>query len=489
MFTKSSRVTLTFALFAVILVLFVETACAQDDASHFIALSGNETIFVGKAGITGLTRTVNIIGLTDETVTVTLYPSELYDNKSGRSISPSKFNINPNSFPLTRNNVATVNISLDTSDLSEGNYLGTIIVTAANATSIELANINVTVRIESGYSSVISLIFLLTIAILTAVAFALGELRHVGKFLVVVFGMAAVTLWLLSVYTSSFLDPGNIIATVLIGNLVGYIVYYVKDEREENRDLEKTSREIRNKGLGTDIELIRNLLGEITAHYTSFTSPYFKSGSISRKIWDASAKQGVVSDLPTYRLEKYYSFVDVYNRYYSRAIKLLKEKKREDVPKAEFDFSLFESFRKQYAELEKTIFVNLQYDLGLVTTMCLSPQRTEYPRISRALLYELVDCDVLKPRKDETKETYKTKIKDWDLKSHDFEKIAEEIYRGGSTHKFLGHVDKQFNDRYKELREIVERLPLLSEENSEPQKPAIKGAFALDFDTEKENNK
>ena len=138
----------------------------------------------------------------------------------------------------------------------------------------------------------------------------------------------------------------------------------------------------------------------------SFNSKFYEeNGLLSDRIWKQDRREGASSDFPLIRLEKYYSLVKIHNNYYSYALKLKKEQETLSfmvinsrsivprglfVPSVEFDFAAFDNFRKQYSELEGILFVNLQYDLGRLTSLSLSPLRMDYPRITRPLLYVLV---------------------------------------------------------------------------------------------------
>lgn len=487
---KSIKITqiliLCAVLFLVLSVSFFEITRAQG-TSDFVILSDTQVSLVGIEGGAVLSRSVNVIGIADGPVTVTVFPTELYDKDSGASISGSAINISQSSFTLTRNGEEIINISLNIAGATAGNYVGTIIVTAENGTTIEHTNINVTVTIKTIISSILPWIFLSGIVVSTAIAFLLGERRHSSKFVVVAVGMVAVSLWLASIKLSSFFDPNNIISTILIGNLVGYIVYYVKDVRESNKDLEKTTREIRNKGLETDIELIRNLFGEITAHHTSFVSDYSESGLLSRKVWDASAKEGIISDLPTRKLEEYYSFVNIYNRYYAHAVELLNKKKMKDITEAEFDFKKFDVFRTAYSELENVIFINLQYDIGLVSYTRLSPLESGYPRVSRMLLYALIDCGALKPPIKDTRESYKAKIKNREIKDSEFVRIVKEIYTTENTELFLGLIECRFNEKYEKVRKALEPMdpPVTEKPDLSKEEADVKGTFTLNLGAKK----
>ncbi|MGD0978309.1 MAG: hypothetical protein ABR962_04115 [Candidatus Bathyarchaeia archaeon] len=488
------KATIIFVLVLITLLATVGSAIAQNSVPSLVAVSNSQLSYFGVEGVSSLNRTISIIGIVDENVNVTVISGDLYNNNTGKVISSYEVTISPPSFSLSKGDVANVSISLETVGKGAGTYQGVILVTATTTTTnVTISNIAITANIESKNALLVQYGIIFVILVLIAVALLFGETDtfRFTKFVVVVSGLVAVGLWLVSIVTSSITDTGNIISTILIAPFIGYVIYYVKDKREDRRDREKTSRTIRNTGIAGDIDILRNLMGEITAHYSSFISVYDESGLVSRKAWDSSRKQGIVLDVPLLRLEEYYHLINSYNRYYLRAAKLTKEKKKQSITKKEFDYDLFDEFRKAYAELEKILFVNLQYDLGWLSNTCLSPLKVEYPRSTRTLLFELVDCGALKPPEFVDKEKYKDRIRDWELGPRDFQKINEQIYRGENTQKFLKHVDEQFKTKYHKLIGSFELLPPLPEDSKDSKNgnPLVKGTFTLDVDEKKEGEK
>jgi hypothetical protein len=313
----------------------------------------------------------------------------------------------------------------------------------------------------------------------------------------------------------------------------------VKDKRTERLELEKASRGIRAKGIENDINLIRAIMGETATHCASFkphlykpvekptqkpTNPppkqttdfdefrkilFIESGILNRKVWAESCKQGQVADLPLLELEQYYDFLDTYNRYYSRAIKLTTGNKPSQVDPKDFDFKIFDDFRKAYAELETVIFVYLSYILGHLTKACLSPLKVEYRRISRTLLLRLISYGILraeyykkqiecfltyhgkdadynsylKERKKELgKEDFATEIeaetlryiiKKWHFDADDIEGIYEEIYKRENIPRIYRKIADDFEDKYVLLKNIVARLPPITDEPEERKKKRI----------------
>ena len=202
--------------------------------------------------------------------------------------------------------------------------------------------------------------------------------------------------------------------SVLMVPFIAVVVDYVKKRRDEKVERIKTSRAALTKASTEDITWLTKVIGETTTHYASFNpkfegideipeSPqilYHKNGLLKREYWDKNYKQGAAADLPALHLEKYYDYIDLYNQYYEAAILLTKGKtitEFEDLKKKPF-LKKFEAFRKKYAELETVLFVYMSYFIGLFGMHNLSPLEIEYPRITRVLLYKLLDYGILNPR-------------------------------------------------------------------------------------------
>lgn len=478
------------ALFLISLVNSIAVAAAQDSVPQLIALSANELNFYGEEGTTQLSRTLTIVGLAEEEVQVTLFPAELYDNSSGKNVSIVAIE----SFSVRKNEEKIANILLNTSRASAGTYQGAIIVTATTPENITTTTITVTakIEIEKPLLSVSQLIVIVLFII--PMFFGLywkdewdKKWFVPKKRLVVVFlGIFVAAVFIGAMVTSIFGDL-TILSSALIAPFIAYVISYVKDKRTERLEKEKASRKIRNTGIEKDIELIRNVMGETATHCASFrpnlyeenTTPqeenniphgeneklpgseydafhrilYNESGLLSKKVWEKSRRQGMISDLPMLELEKYYDYIDLYNRYYSCAIKLTKVKKPSKISPNKFDFERFEKFREQYAELEKVIFVYLSYILGLLSKTYLSPLKVEYRRVTRTLMKKLIDYEILDPNNHKHGiEKFKVKyekepffVKFVEKKLNEFKKKEAEL-KEQSKEQSKGEVEKWDNN-------------------------------------------
>jgi multisubunit Na+/H+ antiporter MnhG subunit len=382
----------------------------EDSQSGLIALSNNNLTFSGDMNTNLLQRTIIVVGLEDD-VQVNFFSGKLYDATSQNEISVQS--VEP--FSVSKNDPRTVNIAVDTSGATAETYYGSIIVTATTTENSTTTNIDVTVTI-TGEEPPLTNLYLIMGIVLVMVFSAIG-LATKDKFLWLSISLicAALIIWFSSVIATVFKDPVlTAIGTAIIAPAAGYAIDAAKKRRDERVDKIKSATQILTGSIKDDIEWLRSVIGETTTHYASFnpkfegvkkipTTPkilYQKSELLSREYWDKNPKQGAVSDLPMLHLEKYYDYIDLYNRYYEAAIMLTKGKTNEEfeeLQQGEF-LTSFETFREKYAELETVLFVYMSYLIGLFGQTRLSPLKTEYPRITRVLLYRLLNYGILKPK-------------------------------------------------------------------------------------------
>ncbi|MBN1357222.1 hypothetical protein JW988_00475, partial [Candidatus Bathyarchaeota archaeon] len=391
-----------FLLIFVIIFLAIGSVAvttAQDGVYPLLAISSSELDFYAEENGAPQTIELTLVGLAPgEGVDVKIVDAKLYDNSSeGDGVI---VNISEDVFDLEQNENKSITLTFDPSGEKAGVYEGVLIITATNKTAsaeILTTNIKLTAKIESAplwYKSVyaqILFVFGAIAPIFVGLAIPdkevpwekpkrfkdwLPDHKYSKRFWLVVLGAISVSFWLISIVSLSFTEPGTIINTVLVTPFLTYVISFVKDKRTERLEKEKASRTIRNTGIEKDIELLRSIIGEISTHCASFNPHLYqkefefetrtysigkhqttafdncykilfnKSGSLSRKVWDDSRKQGLVADLPILELEKYYDFIEFYNRYYSRALNLLtlketKDIKPSDIETDKFDFSSF----------------------------------------------------------------------------------------------------------------------------------------------------
>jgi hypothetical protein len=438
---------LFFVLILFSLVSSIAVAAAQSSAANTVVVAPSTLSFAGKEGQTQLDRTLTFVGNSNQTVTVTLTPTDLYDNNTGQSLSASDIEITPSNFTIAINQT-TVTVSLNISQTEGGTYQGALLLTTAvtNPTTgtlqIAVRSIGVSVVIQPGTRSLISTIvsyqFLLlaVIMILVGATLAFGENDWPLKNLVVVgLGVFVTSLWAAMLIIYGFSAGNSILTTV--GTIVmipffAFVINYVNNQISTQNDRKKTARGIENEGNTSDINMVRSVLAELETHSASFKPDpyerhgndrkpdpqttldhyepsegtknldldqrilYNESGKISRKVWDDQCKQGMMSELPLLELGLYYNFVNIYNGFYSYAVDLTRDKTN---PQYKTILDKFEAFRSAYGELETVLYVHLSYYMGMYIKKNLSPLPIEYPRVNRIILTTLMDYDILDPTK------------------------------------------------------------------------------------------
>jgi hypothetical protein len=544
----------------------------EDCTSQLIALSTNELDYIGNENAS-LLRTLRVIGIGPGEVNVTLFRADLFDNSSGKTFPASRIGIVEKNFTLTQNQEKIVNITLNTLEGDEGTYRGVMVVTAIdidnaiNATSLTIhVTANIQIEEKTGlcveflrYRSISLILVLMGIAcaiekLVVPMDKLRGHKETIKLFVVVIFGILVAFIYVTILVNAEFGDLSSAIypaiSTVIVAPFLGYVISYVNDQRKRWNEAIKNARETKNKGINKDIEIIRNLIGEFATHFASFKPNLFEEiipssnqtntssstseivtsseilypegGLLSKKVWEENRRQGMISNLPMLELEKYYGFIELYNRYYSCAIELTKGKKHEvkftlskdkkyvvdeitndDTQSPILQFiKEFEKFRYDLAELETVLYVHLSYYLGLFSTSYLSPLRVEYPRVTRTLLYKLIDYKVLDSSNylhktdltDDFDNEFKEIIKKWRLNAQQVRAIIKDIYHEDKIQLFLREVEPDFKTKYLQVKKSIGTLPSLHEKCVEKEKEkqiTVKGSFTVDLENEenKENRK
>ena len=468
-----------------------------------IALSSTTIQFYGKEDTILKTRNLIIIGLEDR-VNVTLVPTDLYSNGTDESIF---VNLSENNLLVNKTNQELVKIELSSPDKA-GTYNGVIMVIASIAgENFTTTYISVVAVIETApvwsdefvkWGIVVFIGILVCCGMLVPdywklrIDYPKWKLRiplikkiipnnakvvFIKKYIVVISGIIVAFLWFFSLLSNPFGDPAVVLQTVLITPFITYALGIVKDQRTERLEKEKASRTIRDDGIKKDIDLIRKLIGEMATHYASFNpncyeeklnkppddTPYLlyhKTGLLSKKVWDESCKQGFVADIHTLHLENYYDHIPFYNQCYIHAMTLISI----HAPASKQTFlKLFENFRKTYGELQKVLFVYLSYTLELFSKTVLSPMKLEYPRITRTLLYNLIDYEILIPFQ------FIERLSRFNTEEVAKELVVKELARESVVKELKRELAREFGypkERLEELQKLVEKLKTLVSELS-----------------------
>jgi len=499
---------------------------AQNSNSNALVVTPSGLVIEGIQG-DNVTRNLSFVGTANGTIDVQLFTSDLIDNATGKMLPSSQLALNSSQFSIIRNQQENIGVKAITKGFDTGTYQGTILVVAnqVNANS-STVSIGISVRIEppkSLFGSIYQTIIIGLIIGLSIIGFIYGQSGPWRTTEIVVsISIAIASLWVYTVINYTFNDVNTIISTVLIAPFLAYSANFLTEKRSEQNSKATASATVLKDGTKDDVELIRNIMGELVTHYASFDpyryskndlpsreetfpsteaannettsvgkneilSPeilFHKSGVLTRDTWDKSCKQGRVADLPILRLEKYYDFIQIYNRYYSCAMILTAEKTEEQfkiMAKMPF-FVRFSAFRKAYRDLENVLFANLSYDIGLFTRNNLSPLDIQ-PRFTRPLIKKLFEYRILDPAyffvdlKDEEiklkfpKETDTLeklqefrkneairKVDDWKITERYLKKISKISYNKNKVPFFYDEVENDFQRKYELLLSSIRDL-------------------------------
>jgi len=424
-------------------------AVVDFDSSDLVFVSTTQIDFIGEVNEDLSSISFSVYGLSEEDIRVRIYANDLYDSDKGITISEDKITLSDSNFSLPNAEERKVDVSLESQE-NQGVYLGSLVVVATanngNSTSTKI-DVKATIKtpdlslsLEEFRSFISSnegilMLLILGLSVLGVlcpeslqIKIKIRREKYVISKIHVVFLAAifAVIIWVFLILNYDFGGLRDAVAAAIITPYLGYTAAYLADKRKQRIAREDTSIEIRNTGIKDDIDLMRNVLGELTTHFASFTPDYYKppenpnyqtktskllfnkgNGDLSRKVWDESTKQGKIAYITVLEIEKYYEFIDLYNKYYSCGnflSEILSIETFEEILDTPF-FVKFKSFRKSYAKLETVLFVNMSYYLGLFNHTTLLPLKVNYPLITRTLLKTLVDYKVLIPSEGQLKIT------------------------------------------------------------------------------------
>ena len=461
----------------------VAVTTAQDTLYPLVALSSDHIAFYGKEGNDTAKSTITVVGLAEKKVDVTLSSATFYQNGSSNSVKFTKFQISVDQ------NETTKDLSENIKGAEAGTYYGTIIATAeAPEENMTSTRIGVTVTIEGDETSAIwinsfiaGFLFIMFVLPWAVAVYWKDEWGEDSKrLLLLIFGIIVSASFVLAIVTKVFGDL-TLLSGVLITPFLAYVVYYIKDQREARQSCTKTATELRNKGLEKDLDFLKDILGEIAKHYASFNSNRFsEKGLLPTKKWDEYSTQGVIMELDAGRLAKYYGYAPVHDKYYKIAMKVAQP----PAPKHVNFITEFTALRSTYAELEKSVFAYLSYQIGLLCKTYLEPLEVEYPRLSRNFLEYLIDNQLLTfsecgySQKSDFDEGVKNLNQDL------YKKVCSVICKPEKKSAIQAKITENFDTKYGSLENIgLPSIPKDLEDVAKEQKLKVDGSLNINVKT------
>lgn len=200
----------------------------------------------------------------------------------------------------------------------------------------------------------------------------------------------------LTTLISPFIKELNtLIIGALFTPLIAYIISILKDKQKFWTERDKASHDYRRRLVEQESQIIGELLGELSTHAAAFKS--YGTQEIEAKKWDASFKVGLISDIHTLLIARYYYFVPPFNNIVKDLNELVEKSKTKGEAMNKDCLKNFLELKKAFLYTETAIFHALIYDLGLLQQNYLARPTVEFPiHMSFLLKKRLESFGVLK---------------------------------------------------------------------------------------------
>jgi len=160
----------------------------------------------------------------------------------------------------------------------------------------------------------------------------------------------------------------------LFSPLLAYIIGFLRANKKLSDEVDRASHDYRWKQVERQSNIIGELLGELSTHAAAFKSYGIQEVEVEK--WNSSFKVGLISDIHTLSVARYYYFVPIYNRIVEDLGKLMEQY---DVDKMKDCSNSFSEVKIAFLETETAIFHTLIYDLGLLQQKYLARPTVEFP--------------------------------------------------------------------------------------------------------------
>lgn len=229
------------------------------------------------------------------------------------------------------------------------------------------------------YGGYISLFLTLSIVLLVFWILLGGKYEDKRR-LAISFGLIIFGLFL-TIASPFSRELNSVMIAVLFSPLIAYIIGFLKANKKFSDEIDKASQEYRWKQVERESDIIGELLGELSTHAAAFKS--YGIREIGFEKWNKSFKVGLISDIHTFLVARYYYFVPMYNNIVEDLSKLMEQ---EEVNKLKDCSESFAEVKKAFFETETSIYHTLIYDLGLLQQKYLSRPTVQFPLHMNLLL-------------------------------------------------------------------------------------------------------
>jgi Big-like domain-containing protein len=333
----------------------------------------------------------------------------------------------------------------------------------------EIPNVRtlITIPISPSWISTTIAIFIST-GIITLAVFILQGLQYPRLSLTAAIALTVLAYYLF--YIFSDLDPAvkAAFSVALIVPIATYIYESLAKRREQNASFEDTVGKYKNESITDDIKNIYNINEELSSHQAAFRATHdeISKCKLSKSIYSNTKRTGLMANLPGFRINRYYSYIESYNNYLDIGLKragLLQDSKVYD------DYSkLFTQMKDAYSRLNETLYVNIFYTLSGLQEQHLSYPTSKLPsRFSSPVLLAILKSGMLGEVQEDGKKVWFTKDPNKKYtRTNAYELIPlittkknkDSIYSENNAYLLMRFIAREFEPRYKDLEDKIKVL-------------------------------
>jgi len=159
--------------------------------------------------------------------------------------------------------------------------------------------------------------------------------------------------------------------------LIAYIIGILKERQKFWNEVDKVSHDYRRKLVEQESQIIGELLGELSTHAATFKS--YGVQEIDAGKWSKSFKVGLISDIHTLLIARYYYFVSLFNGVVKNLKELVQKGGANSKPRVADCLKSFSEIKKALFEAETAVFHTLIYDLGMLQQKYLARPTVKFP--------------------------------------------------------------------------------------------------------------
>jgi hypothetical protein len=220
-----------------------------------------------------------------------------------------------------------------------------------------------------------SIVLISTISIILVVFAILlgGKYEEKWRFFVSIF-LIIVGIVLTTIASPFSKEWNSVLIGALFTPLIAYLIDILRTKQKFSNEKDKLSYDYRWKQVERESDIIGELLGELSTHAAAFKS--YGTQEIEAEKWRGSFRVGLISDIHTLSIARYYYFVPKYNviiKDINELTERIGETKMKNILEG------FSEVKKAFLETETEIFLTLIYDLGLLQQNYLARPTVKFP--------------------------------------------------------------------------------------------------------------